>query len=105
MKSGRTPRTATVVRAVVSAALSILMAAPAAAAPPAAPPEHVPATEASTWFGTLADSSIDSFDRASVRAGYDHDYAPLIDDLTFTTSPWTGSVAGCDARLHSGNGA
>ncbi len=98
MKSGRTPNTATGVRAVLSAALTVLMVAQAAAAPAAVALDSGPATGANVWSGeTLADPSIDSFDRASVRAAYNRDYAPLIDELTFTTSPWTGSVAGCDA--------
>jgi uncharacterized protein YkwD len=93
MISGLAPIAARPLRAALAAVLALLMAAPATAAP-----EPVTDTETSTWTAqTLADSSIDSFDRASVRAAYDRDYAPLIDDLTFTSSPWTGSVAGCDA--------
>ncbi|MGF1665672.1 MAG: CAP domain-containing protein [Acidimicrobiia bacterium] len=76
----------------VAAALAMLMAAPAAAAP-----EPTPSPDPAPWSAvTLTDSSIDSYDRASVRAAYDQDYVPLIDSLTFPSSPWTGSVAGCD---------
>jgi uncharacterized protein YkwD len=93
MDSVWAPSTGPGLRAVLAAVLTVLMVAPAAAAP--APGAD---TDAHTWSAeTLADSSIDSFDRASVRTAHDRDYAPLIDHLTFTTSPWTGSVAGCDA--------
>ena len=44
----------------------------------------------------LADT-IDRTDRAAVRAAYEQGYQAIVDRLTFSESPWTGSVTECDA--------
>jgi hypothetical protein len=51
------------------------------------------------WVAVVAHAvparAVDADDRTAVRDAYENTYLPLVDSLTFDSSPWTGSVVGC----------